>query len=202
MLKIQMIRHGKTYGNTQGRYIGTTDEHLLESESQALLKPLFSPVECVFLSPMIRCRETALLLFPEQEYMIIDGFRECDFGEFENKNYQELSDRKSYQQWIDSEGTLGFPGGETMQEFKERTLDAFEHMIAYCIQKKYENVAMVVHGGTIMSILDTYGFPQADYFDWHVENAEGYKIRTYLEHWKFGRKELVVDSKITRDIEE
>jgi alpha-ribazole phosphatase len=149
---------------------------------------------------MIRCRETALLIFPEQEYMMIDGFRECDFGEFENKNYQELSDRKSYQQWIDSEGTLGFPGGESMLEFKERTLGAFDQMIQYCIQKKYDNIAMVVHGGTIMSILDAYGFPPAAYYDWHVENAEGYRVRTYLEQWKF-RKELVVDGKITRDRE-
>ena len=135
-----MVRHGKTYGNTQGRYIGTTDEHLMESESDALLDLSFSPVQCVFVSPMIRCRETALLIFPEQEYMMIDGFRECDFGEFENKNYQELSDRKSYQQWIDSEGTLGFPGGESMLEFKERTLGAFDQMIQYCIQKKYDNI--------------------------------------------------------------
>ena len=29
MLKLYMIRHGMTYGNTQGRYIGTTDEPLL-----------------------------------------------------------------------------------------------------------------------------------------------------------------------------
>ena len=27
MIKIAMIRHGKTYGNTLGRYIGVTDEH-------------------------------------------------------------------------------------------------------------------------------------------------------------------------------
>ena len=28
MIKIAMIRHGKTYGNTLGRYIGVTDEPL------------------------------------------------------------------------------------------------------------------------------------------------------------------------------
>ena len=30
MIKIAMIRHGKTYGNTLGRYIGVTDEPLCE----------------------------------------------------------------------------------------------------------------------------------------------------------------------------
>lgn len=200
MLKILMIRHGKTYGNTLGRYIGTTDEHLLESETEALLQIQPIPVECVFTSPMIRCLETADLMFPGQTRMVIDGFRECDFGEFENKNYQELSENEAYQQWIDSEGTLGFPGGESMVEFKQRCLAAFDEMIAVCIKEELENVAMVVHGGTIMSILDAYGFPRAEYYAWQVKNAEGYKIRMQLEQWCYGRRELVVDGKIIREM--
>lgn len=199
MLKITMIRHGKTYGNTLGRYIGTTDEPLIESESEDLTRLLPEPVERVFVSPMTRCKQTALLMYPKQEQTIIDGFRECDFGEFENKNYQDLSDNETYQKWIDSEGILGFPKGESVADFKQRCLHAFDQMIKICMDEKLENVAMVVHGGTIMSILDAYGLPSAPYFDWHVGNAEGYKIRTHLEHWKYGRRELVVDGKILRD---
>ena len=199
MLKMLMIRHGKTYGNTLGRYIGMTDEHLLDTESEELVQLRPEPVECVFVSPMIRCRETAQLLFPGQEHVVIDGFRECNFGEFENKNYQELSENEAYQRWIDSDGTLGFPGGETMVEFKGRSLKAFDQMLDHCIRQEYESVAMVVHGGTIMSILDSYGFPSAGYFDWQVKNAEGYKIRMKMEDWKRGRRELVVDGKIVRE---
>lgn len=199
MLKILMIRHGKTYGNTLGRYIGTTDEHLLESETEDLILLRPEPVECVFVSPMIRCKETAEIMFPGQEHVVIDGFRECDFGEFENKNYQELSENESYQKWIDSEGTLGFPGGESMEDFKQRSLQAFDQMIDHCNRHKLESVAMVVHGGSIMSILDAYGFPDASYFDWQVKNAEGYRIRMRMEQWKRGPRELVVDGKIIRE---
>lgn len=198
MLKLLMIRHGRTFGNTLGRYIGTTDEHLLESESVDLLKMQPEPVECVFLSPMLRCRETADLLFPGQEQVILEGFRECDFGEFENKNYQELSGNPAYQKWIDSDGTLGFPGGETQVEFKKRCLKAFDEMVRICCRRNYGNVGMVVHGGTIMSILEAYGFPRAGYFDWQVKNAEGYKIRVKTDGWKYGHRELVVDQKIER----
>ena len=34
MIKIAMIRHGKTYGNTLGRYIGVTDEPLCEEREK------------------------------------------------------------------------------------------------------------------------------------------------------------------------
>ena len=36
MIKIAMIRHGKTYGNTLGRYIGVTDEPLCEEGKKEL----------------------------------------------------------------------------------------------------------------------------------------------------------------------
>ena len=36
MIKIAMIRHGKTYGNTLGRYIGVTDEPLCEEGKKAV----------------------------------------------------------------------------------------------------------------------------------------------------------------------
>ena len=182
MLKILMIRHGKTYGNTLGRYIGTTNEHLLESETEALQQIQPIPVECVFTSPMIRCLETADLMFPGQTRMVIDGFRECDFGEFENKNYQELSENEAYQQWIDSNGTLPFPGGEALTDFKKRSVCAFLETVSksesilkgQVTSGKQDDttVAYVVHGGTIMAVLsELYG---GDYYDYHCGNGEGY----------------------------
>ncbi|MEI3521253.1 MAG: histidine phosphatase family protein [Anaerosacchariphilus sp.] len=35
MKELYLIRHGKTYGNTLGRYIGTTDEPLCEEGREA-----------------------------------------------------------------------------------------------------------------------------------------------------------------------
>ena len=92
-----MIRHGKTHGNLLGRYIGTTDEPLLPEEEEDLKKYAFGPVDRVFVSPRKRCVRTAEILFPGQEMEVVPEFAECDFGEFENKNYQELSDNPDYQ---------------------------------------------------------------------------------------------------------
>lgn len=35
-------------------------------------------------------------------------FRECDFGIFEGKNYEELKENRDYQRWLDSGGVLPF----------------------------------------------------------------------------------------------
>ena len=52
MLKVNMIRHGKTYGNSRGRYIGTTDEPLLPEEAEALRRYAFEETDQVFASPL------------------------------------------------------------------------------------------------------------------------------------------------------
>lgn len=46
--------------------------------------------------------------FPGEPVHIIEELAECDFGEFENKNYKELEGNPHYQEWIDSNGTLPF----------------------------------------------------------------------------------------------
>ena len=50
-------------------------------------------------------------------------------------------------------------------------------VVAMSYEKDWEEIALVVHGGTIMSILGAYGFPKQDYFEWHVNNGEGYRVR-------------------------
>ncbi|MDO4491220.1 MAG: histidine phosphatase family protein [Lachnospiraceae bacterium] len=196
MLKLTMIRHGRTLGNTKGRYIGITDEPLLEQEREVLKQYAFEDMDAVYTSPLKRCVETASILFPEHELVTIPEFRECDFGEFENKNYQELSDNPNYQAWVDSGGQLAFPGGEDRGLFQMRCLEGLEKVIRQAVENQWENIAMVVHGGTIMAILDRYGIPRADYFDWHVNNAEGYLLRLNGEHFLAGKRELVVDGRL------
>lgn len=87
-----LIRHGETAGNQKQRYIGRrTDEPLLP-QSQEVLKQLdYGEPQAVYASPMLRCTQTASILFPGKPLNIIDELAECDFGEFENKNYLELA---------------------------------------------------------------------------------------------------------------
>lgn len=175
-MQIFFIRHGSTAGNLERRYVGTTDEALTaEAVRELRLRRGSLPVpDVVFVSPLQRCMQTAKILFPEAQKVTLPGLRECDFGEFEYKNYEELRGCKVYQSWIDSGGTTGFPGGESREEFTKRCCAAFETGCREAMQQGAKRAAFVVHGGTIMAILDKYSIPHKDYFDWQVKNGGGF----------------------------
>ncbi len=192
MLKIYLIRHGQTPGNKLKRYIGTTDEHLTR-EGCEFLKELSYPIpETLYVSPLVRCVETAGILFPEKELHIIDELSECDFGEFENKNYKELSGNENYQKWIDSNGMLPFPGGESREEFKRRSLTGFQKAVTGCIREDVHRAVLVVHGGTIMNIMEEYADRQRPFYEWHVKNGGGYLVELDPISWQKGKHEFRV----------
>ena len=128
MIKLWLIRHGKTEGNKLSRYIGTTDEPLCQEGTEFLHKMDYPKVQAVYVSPLKRCVQTAEILFPGEPVHIIEELAECDFGEFENKNYKELEGNPHYQEWIDSNGTLPFSGRRKAGEgvLKSRDLRGFD----------------------------------------------------------------------------
>ena len=134
MIKIWLIRHGMTEGNRHQRYIGVTDEPLCPEGIERLKNITYPKPQAIFVSPLRRCQETAEILFPEQKVRIIDQLAECNFGAFENKNYKELSDDPRYQAWIDSNGIMAFPGGESKEECAARNLEGFQRVVTVCIQ--------------------------------------------------------------------
>ncbi|MCI6020899.1 MAG: histidine phosphatase family protein [[Bacteroides] pectinophilus] len=180
---IYFIRHGATAGNLEKRYIGRTDEGLCTEGIESLkrlqelvpdikdnsITAVCQGVEAVFTSPMKRCIETADILFPDKKKIIIDDFRECDFGDFEGYNYQELNGNADYQRWIDSDGQIAFPNGESPQDFRRRCINGFINVA----ETSLETVAAVVHGGTIMSILEKYE-KHHEYYRWQCGNGSGY----------------------------
>lgn len=190
MAELILIRHGKTAGNLLGRYIGSrTDEPLCDEGREGLAGKQLPEVERLYVSPMKRCVETAEILWPgfdRKRIQKVTDLRECDFGDFENKNYKELSGNGDYQAWIDSNGTLPFPNGESMDAFKSRCLEAFARIVEEVSGAEQEwivsgktgifRAGIVVHGGTIMAILEQYGYPKAAYFDYQVKNGCGYRL--------------------------
>ena len=209
--KIKGIRHGMTQANGEHRYLGKTDEPLSETGIRLLQekkKEYFSgPPEFLYTSPMKRCVQTAELLF-ERKPVLIPEWKEMDFGQFEGKNYEELKDDPCYQKWIDSNGTLPFPGGESREQFIRRSMEGFDWMMSDILKKSERNtgiqsgtekqylrnnceieipVVAVVHGGTIMAVLSS--LTEGEYFDFQVKNGEGYE--TVLE-WTQGRWKITI----------
>ncbi len=188
-----LIRHGETCGNKLKRYIGKRTDEPLTKEAEEMLKGLgYMCPEAVYASPMLRCTQTAGILFPGKTLNIIDELAECDFGEFENKNYMELDGNQNYQAWIDSGGLLPFPGGESREEFKKRNLKGFQKVVQSCIRKEIQSAALVVHGGTIMNIMEEYADENRSFYDWHVKNGRGYEVELDTGLWKKDRRSLHV----------
>lgn len=171
MKKLLFIRHGATAGNLERRYIGCTDEPLCDLGIGQITKQIgrFSAHQ-VFVSPMLRTRQTAQLLFPQVKTQVVEDFRETNFGIFEGKTYAELSDCPEYCQWVESGCTGPIPEGESVAQFKIRCCRAFETVASSVAQDS--TAALVVHGGVIMAILEAYGQPHRDFYSYHIANGE------------------------------
>lgn len=172
MIELLLIRHGATAGNLEKRYIGHTDEPLCDVGNAQVeeLKKKGLQADFIFVSPMLRTRQTAELLFPQRKYTVIHDFSETHFGLFEGKTAKELSNCPEYQIWLDSMCLEPIPFGENVADFKARCCDAF-HTIIHNIPDD-TCAALVVHGGVIMSILEKYAQPKKSFYEYHIENGK------------------------------
>ncbi len=194
MLRLSLLRHSMTEGNQKKRYIGTTDEPLCQEGVALLQGRRYPKAEAVFVSPLCRCVQTAGILYPHSPRYVVEELAECDFGEFENKNYQELSENPRYQAWVDSGGVLPFPGGESREEFQRRSIQGFQKVMATCIDRRLHAAALVAHGGTIMNIMEAFAGQKRSFYQWHVENACGYLVEIDVDNWRVGREKICVRS--------
>ena len=182
MIPMLFIRHGATKGNLERRYIGCTDEPLCAEGVAQLekLRPSLWKPERLFVSPMLRTRQTAELLFPGLPQETVEGFRETDFGVFEGKNAGELSGNPAYRAWVDSMCLDPIPQGESPAAFKARCRAAFLDLLPAIPEET--PAAFVVHGGVIMAILEAYARPQRDFYDYHRGNGACLQCR-YERGW-------------------
>ncbi|MCQ2969228.1 MAG: bifunctional adenosylcobinamide kinase/adenosylcobinamide-phosphate guanylyltransferase [Clostridium sp.] len=193
-LNVALIRHGLTEGNKNKKYIGTVDEGLslngIYTLFDSISKEIYPRVHKVYSSPMKRCMESAKMIYPKAKIILKDDLREINFGDFENKNYDELKDNIDYQRWLASRGTFHIPNGESREEFNIRCQKCFEEIINESLTE--EGVALIVHGGTIMSILDKYSNPHQDFYNWQVKNGQGYVIEIDKSTWINNKKVRVI----------
>ena len=201
-MELILIRHLKTPGNEKRQYIGSTDEELSEQEvlnfKQRYKIDSYPQVQQVIVSPMKRCIQTAELIYPEVQIQQESLLKECDFGIFEGKTYEELKDREEYQAWLDSGGTIAFPEGEEQKEFRSRCVRGMLCQVDRLCKENVESAAFVVHGGTIMAVLEQLAEDQKDFYHWQVENGGGYRMLVNEDEWKSGIHRFRKNSKTGR----
>lgn len=178
-MELILIRHGTTPGNLEHRFIGVTD-HPLAPEGEALARetaPKLPPVEHVYRSPLLRCEQTAAILWPGVAETVIPELRETDFGCFEGKNHEELKDDPVYIQYLSGGDYAKLPVGESAEEAAARAFEGLKKLVADAKERGLRRAGVVVHAGTIMGLLWTCGVPaRPGYYDWMCGNCGGFRV--------------------------
>lgn len=155
-LTIYFVRHGLTKNNAAGRVQGRKDT-LLSEEGRRQLHALrdtysYPAVERVYSSPAARARETAAILYPDQEPVPVEGFWEYSFGVWEGRPMTEIAQTPPYQKWLDQDMDCKFEGGESLLEASFRARAALTWVIQDAFEAGLATVAVVAHG-EIFSLL-------------------------------------------------
>lgn len=194
MKKLILVRHGLTRGNLERLYYGSTDLPLSgEGVRQLLSRKAAGGYPdahgmLVVTSGMLRTEQTLEAIWGEIPHERWPDLREMDFGAFEMHGYAELKDRADYQAWLAGEMEKNkTPGGESMLDAQRRVLSGLQKM-----QAQERDVLAVVHGGTIVSIMQSL-FPNAgkNFYEWVPQPGYGYEIDMIRREYRMIPREKV-----------
>ena len=183
---ITIIRHGMTEGNITKTYTGTTDVPLIEQGVEGIRAKLGQYPECdlLFVSDLQRTHQTARIIYPEMEQIIIPDIHECDMGDFTGKCYEQLKDTPEYQRFLDvNDGFI--PNGECKEVFHARCLRGFDEIVRIIEEKGAKKPAIVSHGGVIMALMNNFTDEMTVFFDYQTTNGGGYVVEFDTETRKF-----------------
>ena len=195
---LYLFRHGLTKGNINAQYIGHTDypltTHGIEELKNIKATYHYPEVDAVFVSPLKRAMQSADIMFPKNNKIVIDNFIEYNFGEFEEHTAEELKDNEDFQNWMHGDMYTRPPYGETNAEFVHRVCDSFEKVVNGCIAEGTQKFAIVTHAGVIMTLLACYGLPEAPMAHWQMDPGYGYKLIITPSLWMRTNKIEVADT--------
>jgi len=150
---IFLLRHGKI--GFSGRYVGAMDVPLSSEGISQIekLQVVFQDqnIDTIFTSPMLRCRQTCEIVFPEAVASCDDNLKEINFGRWEGLTFEEISSKDPgiVDRWAEDVADFTFPEGESVDLFNKRVQKFATGLRA----GQSENIVVVCHGGVIRSLL-------------------------------------------------
>lgn len=179
-LKIHLIRHGATDANYLGQYIGSKTDLPLAPEGFNELRLLkddieYPDIDVLYSSPMLRCRQTAALLYPDMDVIPVPNLIEYDFGDFEGKTARELETNPAFINWASGK-TSTTPNGEDNSDFIKRLCIGLNQIVLDMIEKGYTNASVIMHGGAIMMLLAATAVPRRRPVEWTSDCGKGYSL--------------------------
>ena len=170
-LYIYLIRHAMTEFNAQKKYMGYTDESVIQEklEDYEVLRAILKKetIDTIYSSDLIRCQQTTSYLFNGQSFKLDRRLREISFGDWEGKTYEQLKHIPAYCNWLSNWETESIPNGEDGSQFRKRVMQFLQENIL--VEKNFgKRLVIVSHGGVIRHIVSAL-CDNLDYWDVHVE---------------------------------
>ncbi|MBU0480910.1 MAG: histidine phosphatase family protein [Proteobacteria bacterium] len=156
--KLLLVRHCATSPEFYGKFIGASEVALgpdaPEQASRLAGVIAGEKPDLVFCSPLSRARKTLELMHQDRltgKMMIEPDLREIDFGRWEGKSFEEITevDSELVRRWSAWSPDFTFPEGEAVKDFLKRV-----HRVADRLASLEKNVVLVVaHGGVIRAMI-------------------------------------------------
>jgi len=185
--KIHLLRAGSADSGPERRYLGQQDDPLCESSRKSLQEMAktfaYPPVGRVYTSPLSRCAETAGILYPGHQPLLVEGLKDMNLGTFEGKTFDELKQDDAFTRWLDNSFENAPPGGEKAIDFTHRIVAAFDGIVRQVMRDKITESAVITHGGVVMALMAAIALPKLPIHQWAAGNGHGYTLLTNTQLW-------------------
>ncbi|MBI4514739.1 MAG: histidine phosphatase family protein [Deltaproteobacteria bacterium] len=155
-MRLVLVRHGETAGQSSIRYYGATDVPLSETGRAQMRRAAAAlageDFAAVYASDLARAREGARIVSGRAEVTAVPGFNEIDFGHWEGLTAEEIRrrDPEAYAAWAAQPADFSYPGGEATAAFRARTVAALHPLLAAAPPGA---LLFVLHKGVIRNIV-------------------------------------------------
>ncbi len=137
MTHIYLVRHGQTAWNREEIFRGRSDVPLDETGlRQAELAGLYFKelkIYAIYSSPLSRAWQTAEKIAEPHGLRVqpLQGIIDMSFGKWEGHPHEEIKrmDPETYRLWREEPHRAKLPGGETLDEVRDRAMAALEEVI-------------------------------------------------------------------------
>jgi broad specificity phosphatase PhoE len=138
MVKVLLVRHGETDWNRREVFRGRIDVELNQNgreQAKALAEATREyQLDAIYSSPLSRSLETAETVagIHGLNVKIADGFIDFHYGDWQGLEHQEVKERfpELYLEWHESPHLVEIPGGESLDDASERSLEELKGIAA------------------------------------------------------------------------
>ncbi len=159
-LRLTLVRHGETEGQSSIRYHGRTDVVLSALGRRQMACAGTALRACTFTaaysSRLARSAEAARIIVAcnggTPTVVPLAGFDEVDFGKWEGLTAEEIRrrDPRRFAEWERRRGDFQYPGGESNAHFRARVANSLRAVLAAAPAGE---LLLVLHKGVIRCVL-------------------------------------------------